>query len=162
MRYLLREFPHNPPPKKPLWPTLTCKLELPGTRPLLDNCYCDFFSKYYIYEVFQHILMLILNILLYSASCRRPIKGAAGRPIEFSDYRLEETYSSKYIPKYVASAEVQKEKTIKKHSIPLWIKFLLFFVVAIFLVFVYQSMEINQGNPFSKFLTAEGPQKTTN
>ncbi|XP_034259486.1 thymopoietin isoform X3 [Pantherophis guttatus] len=97
-----------------------------------------------------------------SASCRRPIKGAAGRPIEFSDYRLEETYSSKYIPKYVASAEVQKEKTIKKHSIPLWIKFLLFFVVAIFLVFVYQSMEINQGNPFSKFLTAESPQKTTN
>ncbi|XP_058046756.1 thymopoietin isoform X5 [Ahaetulla prasina] len=97
-----------------------------------------------------------------SASCRRPIKGAAGRPIEFSDYRLEETYSSKYIPKYVASAEVQKEKTIKKHSIPLWIKFLLFFVVAIFLVFVYQSMEINQGNPFSKFLTAESTQKTTN
>ncbi|KAM3833213.1 thymopoietin isoform 6-T6 [Vipera latastei] len=97
-----------------------------------------------------------------SASCRRPIKGAAGRPIEFSDYRLEETYSSKYIPKYVASAEVQKEKTTKKHSIPLWIKVLLFFVVAIFLGFVYQSMEINQGNPFSKFLTAESPRKTTN
>ncbi|KAL7982515.1 hypothetical protein Chor_010113 [Crotalus horridus] len=96
-----------------------------------------------------------------SASCRRPIKGAAGRPIEFSDYRLEETYSSKYIPKYVASAEVQKEKTTKKHSIPLWIKFLLFFIVTIFLAFVYQSMEINQGNPFSKFLTSESPQKTT-
>ncbi|ETE62962.1 Lamina-associated polypeptide 2, isoforms alpha/zeta, partial [Ophiophagus hannah] len=98
-----------------------------------------------------------------SASCRRPIKGAAGRPVEFSDYRLEETYSSKYIPKYIASAEVQKEKTtIKKHSIPLWIKFLFFFVVAIFLVFVYQSMEINQGNPFSKFLAAKSPEKTTN
>ncbi|XP_015674930.1 thymopoietin, partial [Protobothrops mucrosquamatus] len=96
-----------------------------------------------------------------SASCRRPIKGAAGRPIEFSDYRLEETYSSKYIPKYVASAEIQKEKTTKKHSIPLWIKFLLFFIIAIFLAFVYQSMEINQGNPFSKFLTAESPRKTT-
>ncbi|XP_026553982.1 thymopoietin isoform X4 [Pseudonaja textilis] len=98
-----------------------------------------------------------------SASCRRPIKGAAGRPVEFSDYRLEETYSSKYIPKYIASAEVQKEKTtIKKHSIPLWIKFLFFFVVAIFLVFIYQSMEINQGNPFSKFLAAESSEKTTN
>ncbi|KAM6437697.1 thymopoietin isoform 5-T5 [Liasis olivaceus] len=96
-----------------------------------------------------------------SASCRRPIKGAAGRPIEFSDYRLEETYSSKYIPKYIASAEVQQEKTtIKKHSIPLWIKFLLFLVVAVFLFFVYQSMETNQGNPFSKFLTAENPAKT--
>ncbi|XP_070611979.1 thymopoietin isoform X9 [Erythrolamprus reginae] len=98
-----------------------------------------------------------------SASCRRPIKGAAGRPIEFSDYRLEETYSSKYIPKYVASAEVQKEKTtIKKHSIPLWIKFLLFFVVAIFLGFIYQGMEINEVNPFSKFLRNENPQKITN
>ncbi|XP_007420264.1 thymopoietin isoform X4 [Python bivittatus] len=96
-----------------------------------------------------------------SASCRRPIKGAAGRPIEFSDYRLEETYSSKYIPKYIASAEVQQEKTtIKKHSIPLWIKFLLLLVVAVFLFFVYQSMETNQGNPFSKFLTAENPAKT--
>uniref|UniRef100_A0A8C5SFY8 Thymopoietin n=2 Tax=Laticauda laticaudata TaxID=8630 RepID=A0A8C5SFY8_LATLA len=98
-----------------------------------------------------------------SASCRRPIKGAAGRPIEFSDYRLEETYSSKYIPKYIASAEVEKEKTtIKKHSIPLWIKFLFFFVVAIFLVFIYQSMEINQGNPFSKFLATKSQEKTTN
>ncbi|KAG8137997.1 hypothetical protein E2320_003933 [Naja naja] len=98
-----------------------------------------------------------------SASCRRPIKGAAGRPIEYSDYQLEETYSSKYIPKYIASAEVQKEKTtIKKHSVPLWIKFLFFFIVAIFLVFVYQSMEINQGNPFSKFLAAKSPEETTN
>ncbi|XP_044310890.1 thymopoietin isoform X5 [Varanus komodoensis] len=88
-----------------------------------------------------------------SASCRRPIKGAAGRPIEFSDFRLEETYSSKYIPKYLASADVKPEKpAIKKRTIPLWIKILLFVVIAMFLFLVYQSMEANQGNPFSQFL----------
>ncbi|XP_062989782.1 thymopoietin isoform X8 [Elgaria multicarinata webbii] len=87
-----------------------------------------------------------------SASCRRPIKGAAGRPKELSDFRLEETYSSKYIPKYISSADIKPEKpTIKKRSIPLWIKILLFVVVAVFLFLVYQSMETNQGNPFSRF-----------
>ncbi|XP_034982787.1 thymopoietin isoform X6 [Zootoca vivipara] len=92
-----------------------------------------------------------------SATCRRPIKGAAGRPIEFSDFRLEETYSSKYIPKYVATADLNPEKpTIKKRSIPMWIKILLFVLISVFLLLVYQSMETNQGNPFSKFLSSNG------
>ncbi|XP_048691464.2 thymopoietin isoform X3 [Caretta caretta] len=88
-----------------------------------------------------------------SASCRRPIKGAAGRPIELSDFRMEESFSSKYIPKYVPSADDKPEKpTTKKRSIPMWIKILLFVVVSVFLFVVYQSMETNQGNPFSKYL----------
>uniref|UniRef100_A0A8D0GYC0 LEM domain-containing protein n=1 Tax=Sphenodon punctatus TaxID=8508 RepID=A0A8D0GYC0_SPHPU len=88
------------------------------------------------------------------ASCRRPIKGAAGRPVELSDYRMEESYSSKYIPKYVPSADMMSEKpTPKKRSIPMWIKILLFVVVSVFLFLVYQSMETNQGNPFSKYLS---------
>ncbi|KAJ6656340.1 hypothetical protein lerEdw1_003843 [Lerista edwardsae] len=96
-----------------------------------------------------------------SASCRRPIKGAAGRPIEPSDFRLEETYSSKYIPKYVASADVKLEKpTVKKRSIPMWIKILLFVAVTGFLFLVYQSMETNQGNPFSPFLTTDSQAAT--
>uniref|UniRef100_A0A8C3TDM4 Thymopoietin n=1 Tax=Chelydra serpentina TaxID=8475 RepID=A0A8C3TDM4_CHESE len=87
-----------------------------------------------------------------SASCRRPIKGAAGRPIEFSDFRMEESFSSKYVPKYVPSADDKPEKpTTKKRSIPMWIKILLFVVVSVFLFVVYQSMETNQGNPFSKY-----------
>ncbi|XP_042324321.1 thymopoietin isoform X4 [Sceloporus undulatus] len=97
-----------------------------------------------------------------SASCRRPIKGAAGRPIEHGDFRLDETYSSKYIPKCVSSvsSDVKRENpTIKKRFIPLWIKILLFVVVAVFLFFVYQSMETNQGNPFSQFLN--NPQQKT-
>ncbi|XP_016013714.1 thymopoietin isoform X7 [Rousettus aegyptiacus] len=87
-----------------------------------------------------------------SASCRRPIKGAAGRPLELSDFRTEETFSSRYIPKYVPLADVKSEKTKKGRSIPMWVKVLLFVVVVIFLFLVYQAMETNQRNPFSKFL----------
>ncbi|XP_034629244.1 thymopoietin isoform X6 [Trachemys scripta elegans] len=88
-----------------------------------------------------------------SASCRRPIKGAAGRPIELSDFRMEESFSSKYVPKYVPLADDKPEKPVtKKRSIPMWIKILLFVVVSVFLFVVYQSMETNQGNPFSKYL----------
>ncbi|XP_057613553.1 thymopoietin isoform X3 [Chionomys nivalis] len=87
-----------------------------------------------------------------SASCRRPIKGAAGRPLELSDFRMEESFTSKYVPKYVPLADVKSEKTKKGRSVPMWIKVLLFVVVAVFLFLVYQAMETNQGNPFSRFL----------
>ncbi|KAM9634714.1 thymopoietin isoform 9-T9 [Morphnus guianensis] len=93
-----------------------------------------------------------------SASCRRPIKGAASRPIEPSDFRMEESYS-KYAPKYGTSTDIKSEKppTKKERSIPLWIKVLLFVVVSVFLFLVYQSMETNQGNPFSKYLNIGSP-----
>ncbi|XP_040976393.1 thymopoietin isoform X2 [Aquila chrysaetos chrysaetos] len=93
-----------------------------------------------------------------SASCRRPIKGAASRPIEPSDFRMEESYS-KYAPKYGTSTDIKSEKppTKKERSIPLWIKVLLFVVVLVFLFLVYQSMETNQGNPFSNYLTIGSP-----
>ncbi|XP_033019296.1 thymopoietin isoform X9 [Lacerta agilis] len=97
-----------------------------------------------------------------SATCRRPIKGAAGRPIELSDFRLEETYSSKYIPKYAATADLNPEKpTTKKRTIPMWIKILLFVLISVFLLLVYQSMETNQGNPFSKFLSNSNLEEKT-
>ncbi|KAM9578467.1 thymopoietin isoform 1-T1 [Guaruba guarouba] len=87
-----------------------------------------------------------------SASCRKPIKGAASRPIEHSDFRMEECFS-KYTPKYGTSTDIKLEKPpTKKRSIPLWIKVLLFVVISVFLFSVYQSMETNQGNPFSGYL----------
>ncbi|KAM5173987.1 thymopoietin isoform 4-T4 [Callospermophilus lateralis] len=95
-----------------------------------------------------------------SASCRRPIKGAAGRPLELGDFRMEESFSSKYVPKYVPLADVKSEKTKKGRSIPVWIKILLFVVVAVFLFLVYQAMETNQGNPFSRFLRDENRKST--
>ncbi|NXM73872.1 LAP2B protein, partial [Serilophus lunatus] len=93
-----------------------------------------------------------------SASCRRPIKGAASRPIEHSDFRMEESFS-KYAQKYGTSTDMKLEKppTKKERSIPLWIKVLLFVVVSVFLFLVYQSMETNQGNPFSKYLNIVSP-----
>ncbi|XP_063502674.1 thymopoietin isoform X3 [Pongo pygmaeus] len=94
-----------------------------------------------------------------SASCRRPIKGAAGRPLELSDFRMEESFSSKYVPKYIPLADVKSEKTKKGRSIPVWIKILLFVVVAVFLFLVYQAMETNQVNPFSHFLHVD-PRKS--
>ncbi|NXE34000.1 LAP2B protein, partial [Ptilorrhoa leucosticta] len=88
-----------------------------------------------------------------SASCRRPIKGAASRPLEHSDFIMEESYS-KYVQKYGTSADTKSEKPpIKKERpVPLWIKVLLFVVVSVFMFLVYQSMETNQGNPFSRYL----------
>ncbi|XP_053925810.1 thymopoietin isoform X5 [Cuculus canorus] len=87
-----------------------------------------------------------------SASCRKPIKGAASRPIEYSDFRMEESFS-KYAPKYSTSTDIKTEKppVKKERSIPLWIKILLFLVVLVFLFLVYQSMETNRGNPFSEY-----------
>ncbi|NWS99213.1 LAP2B protein, partial [Mionectes macconnelli] len=93
-----------------------------------------------------------------SASCRRPIKGAASRPIEHSDFRMDESFS-KYVEKYGTSTDVKSEKlpTKKERSVPLWIKVLLFVVVSVFLFLVYQSMETNQGNPFSKYTGMVSP-----
>ncbi|NXT15779.1 LAP2B protein, partial [Prunella fulvescens] len=93
-----------------------------------------------------------------SASCRRPIKGAASRPLEHSDFILEESYS-KYAQKYGTSTDVKSEKPpIKKERpVRLWIKVLLFVVVSVFMFLVYQSMETNQGNPFSKYMNFVTP-----
>ncbi|XP_029457409.1 thymopoietin isoform X6 [Rhinatrema bivittatum] len=87
-----------------------------------------------------------------SASCRRPIRGAAGRPIQISDYRTEESFSSRILPKYIPLAGVKPEKAKQGSSIPIWIKIFLFVIVVVFLFLVYQAMESNQGNPFSAYL----------
>ncbi|XP_068257757.1 thymopoietin isoform X4 [Nyctibius grandis] len=106
-------------------------------------------------EMFPHEVSTPTGI---SASCRRPIKGAASRPIEHSHFRMEESFS-KYAPKYGTSTDIKSEKppTKKERSIPLWMKILLFVVVSVFLFLVYQSMETNQGNPFSKYMNIVSP-----
>ncbi|XP_074021927.1 thymopoietin isoform X6 [Numenius arquata] len=106
-------------------------------------------------EMFPHEVSTPTGI---SASCRRPIKGAASRPIEHSDFRMEESFA-KYAAKYDTSTNIKSEKppTKKERSIPLWIKILFFVVVLVFLFLVYQSMETNQGNPFSKYMKIVSP-----
>ncbi|XP_066447567.1 thymopoietin isoform X5 [Eleutherodactylus coqui] len=87
-----------------------------------------------------------------SASCRRPIKGAAGRPFNVKDYKLEESYSSKYISKYQPVMEEKTTKGKSGWSIPIWIKLLFFLSLAVLAFLVYQAMEPNEGNPFAKWL----------
>ncbi|XP_044136505.1 thymopoietin isoform X5 [Bufo gargarizans] len=91
-----------------------------------------------------------------SASCRRPIKGAAGRPFniqDYKDYKLEESYSSsKYILKHQPVVEEKTTKGKSGRSIPIWIKLLIFLILAVLAFFVYQAMETNEGNPFAKLL----------
>lgn len=89
-----------------------------------------------------------------SASCRRPIKGAAGRPFsvkDYKDYKVEESYS-KYISKYQPVVEEKTTKVKSGRSIPIWIKLLLLLILAVLAFLVYQAMETNEGNPFTKWL----------
>ncbi|XP_078534103.1 thymopoietin isoform X5 [Lissotriton helveticus] len=87
-----------------------------------------------------------------SVSCRRPIKGAAGRPVQLSEYKMEESYSGKYVPKYTTLVDSKPQLAKKGRSLPVWIKIILFVLVAVFLFLVYQAMETNEGNPFTKYL----------
>ncbi|KAM9311611.1 thymopoietin [Gastrophryne carolinensis] len=97
-----------------------------------------------------------------SASCRRPIKGAAGRPLSLKDYKMEESYTTKYVSKYQPVLEEKATNPKTARSIPMWIKILLFVVLAVFLFLVYQVLETNEGNPFSVFLTGNNVSKTEN
>ncbi|XP_077121629.1 thymopoietin isoform X4 [Ranitomeya variabilis] len=89
-----------------------------------------------------------------SASCRRPIKGAAGRPFsvkDFKDYKLDESYSTKYISKYHPVIEEKPTKGKSERSIPIWIKLLILLILAVLSFLVYQAMESNEGNPIMKW-----------
>uniref|UniRef100_A0A8C5PQE1 Thymopoietin n=1 Tax=Leptobrachium leishanense TaxID=445787 RepID=A0A8C5PQE1_9ANUR len=91
-----------------------------------------------------------------SASCRRPIRGAAGRPLSHSDSVIEERYTSKYLSsKYTPVVEVKAAPPVNVksgRSVPIWIKILLFVIVAVFSFLVYQAMESNEVNPFTNYL----------
>ncbi|XP_041440859.1 thymopoietin L homeolog isoform X2 [Xenopus laevis] len=90
-----------------------------------------------------------------SASCRRPIRGAAGRPLNATDLKINETYTSKYVSnvsKYTPAVEVKSEKVKPGRSLPVWIKILMFLILVVFCFLVYQAMETNEGMSFSKLL----------
>ncbi|XP_075065438.1 thymopoietin isoform X3 [Mixophyes fleayi] len=87
-----------------------------------------------------------------SASCRRPIKGAAGRPFSLKDFEMEERYTTKYISKYQPVIDEKATKMKTGRSMPMWLKILFFVVVAVLSFLVYQAIETNEENPFSKLL----------
>ncbi|XP_078137572.1 thymopoietin a isoform X2 [Sander vitreus] len=112
-----------------------------------------------------------------TATCRRPIRGAAGRPVKSSDLWNDENclFSPKTTKTTSSSSSYTESCTVNRvtslppsnsssrllsaappagptkaahRSVSLWIKLFLLAVVAAFLFLVYQAMETNGINPF--------------
>ncbi|KAL0962714.1 hypothetical protein UPYG_G00344370 [Umbra pygmaea] len=104
-----------------------------------------------------------------NATCRRPIRGAAGRPVKSSDLWTDETLLRSASNSYTEShtSTVHRVTTLPPSSrlltlappptgkavaprrgLPVWLQLLLLSVVAGFIFFVYQTMEANPLNPF--------------
>ncbi|XP_078409868.1 lamina-associated polypeptide 2, isoforms beta/delta/epsilon/gamma-like [Cetorhinus maximus] len=80
-----------------------------------------------------------------SATCRRPIRGAAGRPIEFM---FKDALPRRPLPKVQPVTQVKPEKSKNHRSVSIWMQIVVLLIVAFFLFLVYQAMETNKGNPF--------------
>ncbi|KAJ8249594.1 hypothetical protein COCON_G00228100 [Conger conger] len=101
-----------------------------------------------------------------SATCRRPIRGAAGRPVKESDFWLSESFlqhsklsevSGYYSESHTALPGAGHlcysppgGRRLELRFLPVWLQLLLLSAVAGFLLFIYQAMETNQLNPFSQ------------
>ncbi|XP_016134114.1 lamina-associated polypeptide 2-like isoform X3 [Sinocyclocheilus grahami] len=108
-----------------------------------------------------------------SATCRRPIRGAAGRPLVSDTWldesrlglkELRETSSSstytetRYLPRVAAAVPLTASKpaappAVKsraRRSLPVWVQLLLLSAVAGFLFFVYQAMETDEVGLFKQ------------
>ncbi|XP_073670797.1 thymopoietin a isoform X2 [Paramisgurnus dabryanus] len=102
-----------------------------------------------------------------SATCRRPIRGAAGRPFDNSwlnESRLRYTGLSETSTSYTETRSVSKVaavplpaskpvapsavKSRARRGLPVWVQLLLLSAVAGFLFFVYQTMETNENGLF--------------
>ncbi|XP_010885260.2 thymopoietin a isoform X2 [Esox lucius] len=104
-----------------------------------------------------------------NATCRRPIRGAAGRPIKSSDLWTDETLLRSTSNSYTESrsSTVHRVTTLPPSSrpvtsaaspagkavaprrgLPVWLQLLMLSAVAGFIFFVYQTMEANPMNPF--------------
>lgn len=75
--------------------------------------------------------------LLFSATKRRSIKGAAGRPVQF-----------KYLETPPSPATLER-RDIEQRLVPLWVQIVVFILMAALLCFIYISMEESLENPFS-------------
>uniref|UniRef100_V9L988 Lamina-associated polypeptide 2 isoform beta n=1 Tax=Callorhinchus milii TaxID=7868 RepID=V9L988_CALMI len=81
-----------------------------------------------------------------SATRRRPIKGAAGRPVQ---YRYDDLLTQ---AKERSSATAKRDASPAPRLVPVWLQLLLFIMVVFFLFLVYQAMESNQESPFAYFI----------
>uniref|UniRef100_A0A3Q3AGA2 Thymopoietin a n=1 Tax=Kryptolebias marmoratus TaxID=37003 RepID=A0A3Q3AGA2_KRYMA len=74
-----------------------------------------------------------------SATCRRSIRGAAGRPVASGDLETDEDYLLSSLPPCSSSSL----PPLVRGSLSLWVKLALLSIVAVFLFLVYQNMEPN-------------------
>ncbi|XP_067302594.1 LEM domain-containing protein 1 isoform X2 [Pseudorasbora parva] len=75
------------------------------------------------------------------ATKRRPIKGAAGRPVQF-----------KYPEMPPLSPATLERQEIQQRLVPLWVQIMVFLLVMCLLYFIYSSMEEPFSNPFTALL----------
>lgn len=121
--------------------------------------------------------------LLHSATCRRPIRGAAGRPLDISLFRLDDSLLLRSQTSYRSNLRTESFKpaspafttaktnssssssaggsSASRRSFPVWIQLLLLSLVAGFLFFIYQAMETNHMNPFTQDAPAAAPAAST-
>ncbi|XP_067913572.1 lamina-associated polypeptide 2, isoforms beta/delta/epsilon/gamma-like [Heterodontus francisci] len=93
-----------------------------------------------------------------NATRRRPIKGAAGRPIQYKFDDLLTRATERHNYKGRSTYLVTKENKPSQRLVPVWLQIVLFIIVVLILFLVYQAMESNQENPFSYFLENTGNQ----
>lgn len=125
--------------------------------------------------------MRIFFKCISSATCRRPIRGAAGRPLSetwLDESRLRltefrETSSSSYtetrsVPRMSAvplaasrPAAPPAVKTRARRSLPVWVQLVLLSALAGFLFFVYQAMETNEVGLFKQSGAVDSTSKWT-
>uniref|UniRef100_A0A672PM68 Lamina-associated polypeptide 2, isoforms beta/delta/epsilon/gamma-like n=1 Tax=Sinocyclocheilus grahami TaxID=75366 RepID=A0A672PM68_SINGR len=75
------------------------------------------------------------------ATKRRPIKGAAGRPVQF-----------KYPEMTLLSPTTLERQEIQQRLVPLWVQIMVFLLVVCLLYLIYSSMEEPLSNPFTALL----------
>ncbi|MBN3315797.1 LAP2 protein, partial [Atractosteus spatula] len=92
-----------------------------------------------------------------TATCRRPIHGAAGRPLNPSDFRLDDSILRRTEFTETSLTAPSGGQSRSRRSLPVWLQLLLLMAVAGFLFFVYQAMETNEINPFSTMVSPASP-----
>lgn len=123
-----------------------------------------------LHDELRSLWILNLKCFSCSATCRRPIRGAAGRPVTSSDLWSDDRLFSPKATKTSISSYTQSYSVNRVSSLPpkttssslppagqtqaaqrsmsLWIKLFLLAIVATFLFLVYQAMETTSINPF--------------
>ena len=78
--------------------------------------------------------------MYYSATRRRPIKGAAGRPVQY------------IYPDTPTSPTTLERREVERRLVPIHIQILVFFILACLLYIIYVCVEGNSFSPFVALL----------